>query len=164
MIQKKVCMLGAFAVGKTSLVARFVSSTYSDKYHTTVGVKTDKKVLAAKDQMVTLMLWDLAGEDEVNKVRTTYFRGASGFLLVVDGTRKSTLATALELRDRVQADVGNIPYILVINKSDLAADWEIDQPALDDLTTRGVTVLRSSARSGENVDHAFTLLAERMIG
>ena len=64
MIQKKICMVGVLAVGKTSLVARFVESIFSKKYHTTVGVKISKKALQVSDQEWHLILWDLAGEDE----------------------------------------------------------------------------------------------------
>ena len=87
MIQKKICMLGAFAVGKTSLVQRFVKSLFSDRYLTTVGVKIDKKIVTVGDTEVSLVLWDLAGEDEFQSVQTSYLRGASGYLLVIDGTR-----------------------------------------------------------------------------
>jgi GTPase SAR1 family protein len=59
MIQKKICMLGAFAVGKTSLVARYVKSIYSDKYQTTVGVKIEKKTLQVDGQEWNLIVWDL---------------------------------------------------------------------------------------------------------
>ncbi len=62
MLKKKICMLGYFGVGKTSLVSRFVRSMFADRYQTTVGVKIDKKVLSVDGRDVTLMLWDLAGE------------------------------------------------------------------------------------------------------
>ena len=82
MIQKKVCMLGAFAVGKTSLVRRFVHSMFADKYLTTVGVKIDKKQLTHSGKEVLLLLWDLYGEDEFQRVQTTYLRGSSGLFLL----------------------------------------------------------------------------------
>ena len=72
MIQKKMCMVGAFATGKTSLVARFVKSIYSDIYQTTVGVKIDKKSLNVGEQELNLILWDLHGEDEFQRVQTSY--------------------------------------------------------------------------------------------
>src|ERR1051325_7234218 len=74
LIQKKICMLGAYAVGKTSLVARFVRSIFSEKYHTTIGVKIDKKTLRVDDQELSLILWDLAGEDDFYQVRMSYLR------------------------------------------------------------------------------------------
>ena len=89
MIQKKVCMIGASGVGKTSLVAKFVHSIFSEKYLTTVGVKIDKKTVKVGDDDVMLMLWDLAGDDDFQRLQTSYLRGTSGFLLVADGTRRT---------------------------------------------------------------------------
>jgi len=98
MIQKKICMLGSFAVGKTSLVSRYVTSIFSDKYLSTVGVKVDKKVITVAEEEVTLVLWDLYGEDGFQTVQKSYLRGAAGYLLVVDGTRFETFAAARELQ------------------------------------------------------------------
>src|SRR5579863_7193776 len=81
-LQKKVCMLGGFSVGKTSLVRRYVESIFSDTYLTTVGVKIDKKTVATPDRTVTLILWDVAGEDDVSTVKMSYLRGAAGYVLV----------------------------------------------------------------------------------
>ena len=100
MLQKKICMLGSFAVGKTSLVRRYVESIYSDVYHTTVGVKIDKKTVQVGEQEVGLVLWDLYGEDEFQKMRWSYVRGASGYLLVADGTRRATLRKSAVARRR----------------------------------------------------------------
>ncbi len=110
MIKKKVCMLGAFAVGKTSLVQRFVHSIFSEKYKTTLGVKIDKKSIDIDDAPVELILWDLAGEDEFMKVRNSYLRGSAGYLLVADGTRPETLGIAEQLKSRVNDEVGEIPF------------------------------------------------------
>ena len=98
MIQKKICMVGAFAVGKTSLVQRFVRSIFSEKYKTTVGVKIDKKVMNVNSQDLTLILWDLHGEDEFQELQRSYLRGTSGYFLVVDGTRPVTLDRARYLQ------------------------------------------------------------------
>src|SRR4026209_2201357 len=94
MLQKKICMLGGFGVGKTSLVSRFVTSIFSDTYLTTIGVKIDKKTFAVDAHEMTLMLWDIYGQDEFQTVRDSYLRGASGYLLVADGTRYATPETA----------------------------------------------------------------------
>src|SRR4029453_515125 len=91
MIQKKICMIGAYAVGKTSLVTRFVESIFSTKYLTTVGVKINKKTITLDGKEITLILWDLHGEDEFQKLRLSYLRGSSGYILVADGTRRDTL-------------------------------------------------------------------------
>ena len=94
MLQKKVCVLGAFGVGKTSLIRRYVESIFSDAYLTTVGVKIDKKTLTVGTEPVTLILWDIAGEDEVTPIRMSYVRGAAGYFLVADGMRAETLDVA----------------------------------------------------------------------
>ena len=163
MLQKKICMLGSFAVGKTSLVSRFVRSIYSEKYHTTVGVKIDKKQVQVDDKQVNLILWDLYGEDEFQKVHMSYLRGAAGYLLVVDGTRRETLDKAMVLRQRTEESVGNIPFVLVINKSDLKDEWEIDAATIKQLADSGLKIFESSAKSGLGVEEAFLSLARDIV-
>lgn len=160
MIQKKVCMLGAFAVGKTSLVARFVSSIYSETYHTTVGVKVDSKELAVGGVPVNLVLWDMQGEDELQKVKLVYLRGAAGYLLVADGTRAATLDMAEGLQRKIAATIGAVPFVLVLNKADLEEDWELDPARIAALRQQGWLVRKSSARTGSGVQEAFAQLAE----
>lgn len=163
MIQKKICMLGSFAVGKTSLVRRYVQSIYDTVYQTTVGVKVDKKVLKVGDIDLTLMLWDLYGEDEFQKMKWTYLRGSSGYLLVADGTRRSTLEKAMALEQKVREEVGEIPFILVINKCDLVEEWDLDPLLESHLDAKKWTVLHSSAKTGENVEEAFLALARKIL-
>lgn len=163
MIQKKICMLGATGVGKTSLVSRYVLSLFSETYLTTIGVKVDKKVLAVDGQDVTLVLWDIYGEDEFQTVRTSYLRGASGYLLVADGTRALTLDTARQLQKSAQGVIGQVPFILVLNKADLASDWHVDERALWKLAEDGWSVMRTSAKTGEGVEEAFLRLARRIV-
>jgi len=159
-IQKKICLLGGFGVGKTSLVSRYVHSIFSDKYLTTLGVKIEKKSVTFDDKSVELIIWDLHGEDEFQKVNMSYLRGASGYLLVADGTRRHSIDTALMLHEAARRSIGKVPFILVVNKVDLADSWEIDPTALERF---GVPVVRTSAKSGENVEDTFAALA-RAIG
>ena len=163
MLQKKVCMLGSFSVGKSSLVRRFIESIFSEQYHTSIGVKVDKRVVRAEGRDVTLVLWDLYGEDEFQKMRWSYLRGAAGYLLVADGTRCNTLEKAFQLEQRIREEFGEIPFILVINKADLVQDWELDPAMESQLTARNWTILRSSAKTGENVDEAFLQLTRKML-
>lgn len=163
MIQKKVCLLGASGVGKTSLIAQFVHSMFSDKYLTTVGVKIDKKTVRVGETEVMLMIWDLAGDDDFQRLQTSYLRGTSGFLLVADGTRAITLDQVLELKKRVEGDMGSAPFILALNKVDLAPQWEVDKTRIASLVNEGWTVIKTSAKAGEQVEEAFAELARRMI-
>lgn len=163
MIQKKVCMLGGFAVGKTSLVARFVSSIFSDKYLSTVGVKVDKKVVSADGQDVMLMLWDIYGQDEFQTVQHSQLRGMSGYLLVVDGTRRATLETARQLHAKAKDVAGDVPFVVVLNKSDIADQWEVDDVALFALVEAGWRIVKASAKTGEGVEYAFEALTRAML-
>ncbi len=163
MLQKKICMLGSFSVGKTSLVRRFVESLFDERYQTTIGVKVDKKVVQVDGQEITLVLWDIHGEDVFQKMRMTYLRGMSGYLLVVDPTRRATLEEALGLKARVEEALGRIPQILLLNKCDLIADWEIDLDRIGKFETAGQPIIRTSAKTGEGVEEAFSRLAEAML-
>ena len=163
MIQKKICMLGGFAVGKTSLVARYVSSIFSDKYLSTVGVKIDKKQVSIDGRPVTLMLWDIYGQDDFQTVQHSQLRGMSGYLLVVDGTRRATLETARQLQEKATEVAGPVPFILLLNKADLEAQWQIDEPTFFKLVEQGWRVIRTSAKTGQGVEDAFEKLARAMV-
>jgi small GTP-binding protein len=164
MLQKKVCMLGAFAVGKTSLVRRFVDSVYSDSYHTTIGVKIDKKIVSvAGNGDVALVLWDIYGADEFQRLRMSYLRGMAGCLLVVDGTRRATLDEALAFEEKVRDVSGRAPSVIVINKTDLANDWEVETERVALLEREGRMVVRTSAKTGEGVQMAFSTLASAIL-
>jgi len=163
MMRKKICMLGSFAVGKTSLVQRLVRSRNTRKYQTTIGVMIDKKTVEIGDQEVYLMLWDIYGQDEFRRVQTSYLADASGYFLVVDGTRKETLDMALELRKRVNEEIGEVPFVLVLNKTDLKNEWEVNRQVLDGLLKSSWTVVETSAKTGEGVEKAFLSLAAKML-
>lgn len=161
-MKMKVCMLGAFAVGKTSLVQRFVNSIFSEKYKTTLGVKIDKKTVLVENQHIDLILWDLAGEDEFMKVRNSYLRGSNGVILVADGTRPETLETAVQLNQQVEGEVGSIPFVLLLNKSDLKLTWLFQYERIQELKESGWIVIEVSALENNNVEFAFQKLAAEM--
>jgi small GTP-binding protein len=163
MFQKRVCMLGGAAVGKTSLVARYVRNIFSEKYHSSIGVKVDKKVVSVGGQDVTLLLWDIYGDDEFQKIRASYVRGAAGCLLVVDGTRRSTLDKALALRTGLGPALGDVPFVLVLNKSDLADEWDVPDDVVDRLQGEGWVVVRASAKTGAGVEESLGALAGRLV-
>jgi small GTP-binding protein len=160
--QKKICLLGSFAVGKTSLAERFVQSIFSDRYRTTVGVRIHKKAIQIGDQVLNLIIWDLAGEDELVVLRTAYLRGAAGYVLVADGTRPDTLDKVIDLHHRARTELGNVPFLLVVNKMDRSDEWAIQDAALQDLSTRGWPIMRASAKSGYGVAEAFRQIAQKV--
>jgi small GTP-binding protein len=163
MLQKKVCMLGSFSVGKTSLVRRFVESIFDETYHTTIGVKVDKKIVSVSGEALTLMLWDIYGEDVFQKMRMSYLRGMAGYLLVVDGTRRQTLDDALALNERIVQEIGKLPAVIVLNKDDLKDQWEIDSAQEATLAENGWTVRHTSAKTGQAVENVFLHLGQAML-
>ncbi len=156
-------MIGASGVGKTSLVSKFVHSIFSDKYLTTVGVKIDKKTVQLDGNEVTLMIWDLAGDDDFQRLQTSYLRGTSGYLLVADGTRRVTFEQILEIQTRVAETIPNAPFILALNKADLAPQWEVNETDIAGLTSRNWRTIKTSAKEGAGVEEAFAELARMMI-
>lgn len=164
MIKHKVSMLGAFAVGKTSLVQRFVSGIFSDRYQTTIGVRIDKREIEIDDQNVLLMVWDLQGEDEVHSVPFNHLRGSSAFLVVADGTRPDTLETALRLRDEALEMLGDVPSMLLLNKHDLTDTWQVPEQRLDELKATGLRIVHTSAKTGAAVADAFDELTRAIVG
>jgi small GTP-binding protein len=163
MLHKKICMLGSFAVGKTSLILRFVESIFSDRYLTTVGVKIDKKVISVDGQDVTLVLWDLYGEDEFQKMRMSYLRGASGYLLVADGTRPASMDKALSIQHEAEKIFGTTPFVIALNKCDLTETWEVPAEREAELAGSASKVVRTSAKTGEGVEFAFQSLVKAML-
>lgn len=152
-------MLGAYAVGKTSLVRQYVYSIYSGKYQTTIGVKIDSKQMQIDDEMIDLILWDLAGEEETINVRSSYLRGSAGAVLVADSTRGETLDVALNLKRKLEAEAGEVPVVLLVNKVDLEDMWDIDRNKLEELKKANWTIFETSAKQGLQVNRAFQALA-----
>lgn len=163
MIQKKIALLGAAGVGKTSLVRRFVSSLFDDKYLSTIGVKVDKKAVRVGADDVTLMIWDVAGAEEHFSVPSAYVKGAAGYLLVADGTRPETFATAAAIVAQIVRDLGPLPYVVVVNKNDLAG-WRDDDRELEALPSHLIARLPASAKTGDGVEAAFQRLATAIAG
>lgn len=164
-------MLGAAAVGKTSLVRQFVHGIFSDEYVTTIGVKIQKKTVEVDGRAVHLLLWDINGEDRFQRVSGSYIRGTAAYLLVADGTRPQTLETARLLHERARDTVGDVPFRMLINKADLrgqhapeteAARWSVTEDTLEHHHMADWPVLYTSAKSGLHVDDAFAALARAL--
>lgn len=163
MISYKVCLLGAFSVGKTSLVKRYIESIFSEKYETTIGVKIAKHSVQIDDEQVQLLLWDMEGKDAFTEINTRYLRGASGLVLVADGTRPDSIDDLFKIYHQAQAHISDVPIVVMLNKHDLAANWVITDTQLKLIDEMGWQVFQSSAKTGENVDAAFVSLSTCML-
>ncbi|MCS6844081.1 MAG: GTP-binding protein [Caldilineales bacterium] len=165
----KVCLLGDFAVGKTSLVSRFVHDIFSDKYLSTIGVKVSRKTLAlpVDDELVelTLLLWDLAGSEDFDRMRASYLRGAAGALCVHDLTRAETLASlGVYVQDLRRVNPA-ARVVVVSNKSDLLGEEGAEVLAEAQSVARHLDAPwhLTSAKTGEGVEEAFRCLGRLLI-
>lgn len=160
-------MLGSFAVGKSSLVRQYVESIYSETYTTTIGVKVDKKVTTVHDTKMSLLLWDVYGEDSHQSVLPAYLRGMAGYLLVIDPTRPGTFKNAVSLHQLVTKTLGDKPFILVLNKCDLKDQWESESPELSQqiqmLRDTAVAQMETSAKTDTGVNEMFETLASAFL-
>jgi small GTP-binding protein len=162
MIQKKVCMVGLYGTGKTSLVQRFVHSLFSERYLSTVGVKIDRKPIQVDGADLTLVLWDLAGRDGHEDITTSYLRGSHAILYVADGTRRETCDQLPELRALVREAAGEVPEVLALNKSDLKERWALatgDEQAL----SQAFDLVLTSAKTGDGVEEIFLRIGRAML-
>ncbi len=163
-INKKICLIGDFAVGKTSLTARFVKNIFSEKYLSTVGVKVDaKEIVMDSETILKLLIWDIAGKDKFTTLDNNYLKGSAGYLLVADSTRKDTIDTAFELYEHMQMNFNNIPFCMLINKIDLTKERELENSQINNINAKKWSLFVTSAKTGENVDTAFHELGVKLL-
>ncbi len=165
---KKICLLGDFAVGKTSLVRKFVYDLFDDKYISTIGVKVSRKTVAViTDDGVaelTMMLWDLAGSEDFNHIRTSYLRGSAGAILVCDLTRPETLANLRAYAQDLREQIEDPKLILAANKMDLRDEQRIDEAEIVALAEElGTSPIFTSAKTGQGVEEIFRTLGSILI-
>jgi small GTP-binding protein len=145
-------------------VQRFVYSEFDESYHSTIGVKVDKKLIDIDGCELTLVLWDVAGEEEFFQIPDSYVEGAHGFLFVADGTREETLQTLRTVRARFQESLGPRPEVILLNKCDLAESWVVTEDVEKEFSEAGVAFLCTSAADGRNVERAFEMLGRQLLG
>lgn len=154
--------MGDFAVGKTSLIRRYIEGIFDEKYLTTVGVVVSRKSIVFAETNIKLLVWDLAGGRDFT--HTGYLTGAAGAFLVCDITRASTLAAYYAYAQQIRQVNPQVELILLANKSDLLIQREITDEELGTVSSDiGAPVIMTSAKSGEMVDDAFTQLAKKVL-
>ena len=168
--QKKICLLGDGAVGKTSLIRKYVLDVFDDKYISTVGTKLSRKEMVFQQPeqdlqvAMTLMIWDIVGQKEYQKLHLMYFQGANGALVVCDITRKETLDNSIGWAESIQGTVGNIPLLFLANKSDLKDQAQFGEDELKAVAEKfNAGYLLTSAKTGLNVEEAFLGLSQSMV-
>ena len=170
-INKKICLVGDFGVGKTSLIRRFVDAQFSDQYLSTVGVKISKKQVdfpantTAKVPGVNLVIWDLEGHTKFKAIAPSYLQGSSGAIIVADLTRDETIERLGEHIKLFQSVNAQGSMIIALNKVDLVEPEKLD--ALVKLAeVHSAEVLQiyvTSAKTGQDVDNMFLRIAEKIV-
>lgn len=170
----KVCLVGEAAVGKTSLVRRYVEDAFSDQYISTLGSKVSLKRIwlksradASKSLEVQISLWDLIGERSyLESLHQEYLRGAHGLIAVADITRYSSFEALDEWIPRALRVTGEVPMALVVNKIDLRDQvmclYDDHEPAQKAEAHHGFAAW-TSAKTGEGVNDTFGRLAADMV-
>lgn len=176
-IQRKICLIGDFHVGKTSLIRRFVDRQFSDKYLSTVGVKISRKLVEInpenssknnQSQQVQLVIWDLEGQTKFKSITPSYLQGAKGAIIVGDVTRQETLD---HINDHIalffSVNTKNSWVIVALNKSDLLDDIpKLNKFSLINDFQQNLQIIDiclTSAKTGDKVDESFTKLAQAML-
>ncbi|MBN2394605.1 MAG: GTP-binding protein [Anaerolineae bacterium] len=167
-LQKKVCLLGDFAVGKTSLVRRFVYNLFDDKYISTIGVKVSRKTVSLPVSndiaSVTMMLWDLAGSEEFSQMRASYLRGAAGAVLVCDLTRPETFEHLQIYINDLRKISPDAQFLLAGNKNDLIEQHRVSHKHIEDFAARWAIPYRlTSAKTGDDVEALFRVLGNMLV-
>ncbi len=169
LIYKKICLLGMFGVGKTSLVRRFVYNRFDDAYLTTVGVKVSQKILPpvknsqGRLTQFTFLIWDIAGFEEASQRTKNYFVGAAGALVVADLTRPQTTEALPTILETFAAVAPDAAVVFLGNKTDLLPELGDQAQALEAFARQqNGPVLLTSAKTGLNVEKAFLQLAKNL--
>ena len=169
-LKSKVCLVGEKAVGKTSLIRRYVLNMFDDQYLTTIGTKVSKKEVRVFNPVrdltvdIDMTIWDIMGEKGFRELlKDAYFYGANGILAIADLTRRKTLDELDDWVDGVEQVAGRVPVFIAVNKADLAPSAQFTEKDVEQVAKAfECDFLRTSAKSGQNVEEAFRRLGARV--
>lgn len=165
---KKVCILGDFSVGKTSLVRRFIEGIFSEKYLSTIGVKIDRKAITVpykgETAHLTLIVWDLAGSEKFIQARANYLRGTAGAILVCDLTRPATLESLSGYITDLHQLSPTAKLLLAANKFDLVEGRQAAFPQVEAAAHHfKLPFFLTSAKTGIAVELMFQRLGQMLL-
>ncbi|MGC9523978.1 MAG: Rab family GTPase [Limnospira sp.] len=171
-ISKKMCMVGDFSVGKTSLIRQFVDRQFSDQYLSTVGVKISRKAVElnnikpSETLNLQLLIWDIEGHTKFKAIAPSYLQGAAGVMLVADLTRQETIERLIEHLNLFLSVNPKGEIIVALNKSDLVNESQLQNLTRcvpPEVSEKAVGIYQTSAKTGDYVDEIFQKLAEKMV-
>lgn len=160
----KICLLGEAKVGKTTLVYRYIENKFRTDFRSTLGVNLLKKIVKIGDSTISTQIWDLGGQEPFKKLRKLYLEGAEGALLLFDVTNQQSFIKLGEWISSFREVHGNKPVVLIGNKIDLKENVIIDQSQAERYASENnMSLVLTSAKTGENVEKAFVDLLKRII-
>ncbi len=160
----KICLLGELKVGKTTLVYRYIENKFRTDFRSTLGVNLLKKTVKIGDSTISTQIWDLGGQEPFKKLRKLYLEGAEGALLLFDVTNQQSFIKLGEWISSFREVHGNKPVVLIGNKIDLKENIIIDQSQAERYASENnMSLVLTSAKTGENVEKAFVDLLKRII-
>ncbi|MGQ4911333.1 MAG: Rab family GTPase [Candidatus Thorarchaeota archaeon] len=158
----KLVFLGEGAVGKTSLVGRYVYNSFEGDYLATIGTDIHVKLVDVDDLKVKMVIWDIAGQDNFAQLRRAYYQNASGAFFVFDTTRPDTVERIDDWIGALYAVTGEIPLVILENKTDLKS--KISDDVRDAVAKKYNTpVLKTSAKEDVNVEEAFREITQEIL-
>ncbi|CAG09432.1 unnamed protein product, partial [Tetraodon nigroviridis] len=160
----KVVVVGNGAVGKSSMIQRYCKGIFTKDYKKTIGVDFLERQIVVNDEDVRLMLWDTAGQEEFDAITKAYYRGAQACVLVFSTTDRESFQAIDSWREKVEAEVGDVPTVLVQNKIDLLEETVIKNEEAEALAKRlKLRFYRTSVKEDLNVIEVFKYLAEKYL-
>jgi small GTP-binding protein len=162
--QAKICTVGDFAVGKSSLVQRYVEGVFGEQYLSTIGVWISRKIVEVKEVRASMILWDLAGGENDLGAQFNYLQGAAGVIIVCDLTRAETLTNVKKTFHELYSILPQAEILLIGNKSDLDETREVSDEIMQELAAElNCDLFITSAKTGANVENMFFRLAEKLL-
>jgi len=162
-ILKKICVLGDFAVGKTSMIRRYVLDEFDDRYITTLGTKITKKNMNLEGRDLTFQIWDIVGNIKFTKIQGQYYQGSDGAFIIFDVTRRDTFDNVSKWADMFLEVAKGARLIFIANKVDLDSTFDFEAMMEDVAKRYNAATFRTSAKTGAQVEDAFKTLGERIL-
>lgn len=157
----KCISVGDWKVGKTSMLKRFCDGSFSETYIPNIGCDFLTKTIVVENAKIKLVIWDIGGQRLPERFRTRFYKGAQGSLLIFDVTRPESLQNLAGWREELLKHCGDMPFIVCGNKIDL--ERKINETEAKNFAEEiNSPLLFTSAKTGENIDDAFTLLAKKV--
>ncbi len=174
MIAKKICLVGDFGVGKTSLVRRFIDHQFSEDYLSTIGVTISRKSVIVSSvsqkqqpQILQLLIWDIEGKTRFLKISPSYLKAAQGVIIVGDFSREETIANLPFHIDLARTmNPQGVSLSIVLNKIDLVYQ-QLSSSLLEKykipIQFPNIPIYQTSAKTGQNVERMFFELAHSIM-